>query len=176
MIFCPALPLHPESLPAFSDSCTQRSARLSFSFGRCRYIVCIEIHAVLLHFQTISQWFLFPTYKSLCSREYGGSPHWLPDTLPDMPVDHFLMFFTFRAFGKIGTVFTDAFITLVFFVTIPVCCPISKDLIRRTDIAVMLYAKTCLCSPFRNQPLSGSEASGALTYYEERREFLSIYA
>ena len=39
---------------------------------------------------------------------------------PDMPVDHFLMFFTFRAFGKIGTVFTDAFITLVFFVTIPV--------------------------------------------------------
>ena len=95
---------------------------------------------------------------------------------PDMPVDYFLMFFTFRAFGKIRTVFTDAFITLVFFVTIPVCCPISKDLIRRTDIAVMLYAKTCLCSPFRNQPLSGSEASGALTYYEERREFLSIYA
>ena len=57
---------------------------------------------------------------------------------PDMPVDYFLMFFTFRAFGKIRTVFTDAFITLVFFVTIPVCCPISKNLIRRTDIAVIV--------------------------------------
>ena len=129
-LFCPAFLLHPESLPFFSDSCTQRSVSLAFIFIRALPIYCMYRNPCCS--------FELPNNLSMFFSQHINLfiPESIADILtgfqilfPNVAGNHFFMLFAFCTFRKIWTVFA----------VIPIRCPISKGLIRRTDIAIMIF-------------------------------------
>ena len=69
-------------LPVFSNSCRQKSARLSFPSEPCHTSEYIEIHDSPLPFQRFVLWFLFFVRKVLSSPRCAVYLHIVPCNLP----------------------------------------------------------------------------------------------